>query len=121
MDQEKQRIINRKKRAFRIRKKIVGSEQCPRLSVSRSLRHISAQVIDNTTGKTLVQVGSVCKEIAKKKKGTKTDTSKMVGELIAEKSLEKGIKKIVFDRKGYPYHGRIKALADGARSKGLEF
>ncbi len=121
MDQAKQRIINRKKRAFRIRKKIVGSAQCPRLSVSRSLRHISAQVIDDTAGKTLVQVGSVCKEISKKKKGTKVDISKMVGELIAEKALENGIKKVVFDRKGYPYHGRVKALADGVRSKGLEF
>lgn len=121
MDQAKQRIINRRKRAFRIRKKVAGSAQCPRLCINRSLRHISAQVIDDTGGKTLVQVGSFCKEISKKKKGTKVDISRTVGETIAEKAREKGIKKVVFDRKGYPYHGRVKALADGARSKGLEF
>jgi len=121
MDRAKERITNRKKRAFRIRKKISGTGENPRLCVSRSLRHISAQIVDDTAGKTLVQVSSISKEITKGKKGTKSDVSKMIGEVIAEKAIEKGIKKVVFDRKGYPYHGRIKALADGARSKGLEF
>ena len=121
MDRAKARVNNRKKRAFRIRKKIIGSGECPRLCVNRSLRHISAQIIDDTAGKTLVQVGSISKEMAKDKKGTKSDVSKIIGEVIAEKAIEKGIKKVVFDRKGYPYHGRVKALADGARGKGLEF
>jgi large subunit ribosomal protein L18 len=121
MNKSKKRIISRKKRAFRIRKKILGSAERPRLCIKRSLRHISAQIIDDLVGKTLVQASSISKEIADKKAGKKVDVSKMVGELIAEKALQKGIKRVVFDRKGYPYHGRIKALADGARSKGLEF
>lgn len=121
MDRAEARIINRKKRSFRIRKKIRGTSECPRFCVNRSLRHISAQIIDDTAGKTLVQVGSISKEIVKGTKGTKSDVSKIIGEAIAEKAIEKGIKKVVFDRKGYPYHGRVKILADGARSKGLEF
>lgn len=121
MDQAKQRLRNRKKRAFRVRKTIIGTAECPRLSVRRSLRHISVQIVDDTSGKSLVQVTSAGKEVNSKKSGTKSDVSKRVGELIAEKATEKGIKKVVFDRKGYPYHGRVKALAEGARSKGLEF
>ncbi len=120
MDKAKQRIINRKKRAFGIRKRITGTSECPRLCVSRSLRHISAQIIDDTQGATIVQVASASKKFPEKS-GTKVEVSKTVGEFIAEKAVEKGIKRVVFDRKGYPYHGRIKALADGARSKGLEF
>ncbi len=121
MDQAKQRVLNRKKRAFRVRKTVFGTEECPRLSVRRSLRHISAQIVDDSSGNSLVQVTSTGKEVADRKQGTKSDVSKIVGELIAEKATEKGIKKVVFDRKGYPYHGRVKALAEGARSKGLEF
>ncbi len=121
MDQAKQRIINRKKRAFGIRKKIVGTAECPRLCIRRSLRHISAQIVDDSSGQSLVQVTSACKGVSETKKGSKKDVSKKIGELIAEKATEKGIKKVVFDRKGYPYHGRVKALAEGARSKGLEF
>ncbi len=121
MDKAKQRIIGRKKRAFGIRKRMAGTNECPRLCVSRSLRHITGQIIDDTQGVTLVQVASAGKKFPEKKSGTKVDVSKTVGELIAEKAFEKGIKKVVFDRKGYPYHGRVKALADGARSKGLEF
>ena len=121
MNKAKQRIINRKKRAYRIRKKIIGTSECPRLCVHRSLRHISAQIIDDTSGKSLLQVTSVGKEITGKKAGSKTDISKKVGERIAAQAAEKGIKKVVFDRKGYPYHGRVKALAEGARSNGLDF
>lgn len=121
MDKAKRRNLSRKRRAFRIRKKIVGTAECPRLCVSRSLRHISAQIINDTTGSTIVQVGSINKEVNRKETGSKIDISKLVGELIAERATEKGIKKVVFDRKGYPYHGRVKALADAARSKGLEF
>jgi large subunit ribosomal protein L18 len=121
MDQAKQRIINRKKRAFRVRKKILGTAERPRLSIRRSLKHISAQIIDDTSGRSMIQVTSSCKEISSKKQGDKKDVSKRVGEIIAEKAVEKGIKRVVFDRKGYQYHGRVKALAEGARSKGLKF
>lgn len=121
MNTAKQRVISRRKRAFRIRKRVMGTAECPRLSVNRSLRNISAQIIDDSSGNTLVHVTSLCKEIADKKTGKKIDISKLVGECIAEKAVQKGIKRVVFDRKGYPYHGRVKALADGARSKGLEF
>jgi large subunit ribosomal protein L18 len=116
------KIAERKKRALRIRKKINGSSDRPRLSVRRSLKHIYAQIIDDSNGKSLVQVGSTSKEFASKvSEKNKTDVSKLVGEIIAEKAKEKGIKKVVFDRKGYTYHGRIKALAEAARKKGLQF
>lgn len=121
MGNAKRRVDNRATRAFSIRKKISGTEERPRLCVNRSLKHISAQIIDDITGNTLVAVNSASKSLIAQKTGTKTDMSKVVGELIAEKAVQKGITRVVFDRKGYPYHGRVKALADAARSKGLEF
>ena len=121
MDKAKQRISERKKRAFRIRKKLFGTAECPRLCVKRSLKHISAQMINDTDGKSIAQICSTSKEVTEKDAGSKTDVSKIVGELIAEKALEKGINKIIFDRKGYPYHGRVKSLAEAVRSKGLKF
>jgi large subunit ribosomal protein L18 len=123
MDRAKTRIRERKQRAHRVRKTLIGSAERPRLCVRRSLNHIYAQIIDDSTGKSLLQIGSNCKELEEKvtDKSTKIDVSKMVGELLAEKAKEKGISKVVFDRKGYLYHGRVKALADGARSKGLLF
>ncbi|MGD9201890.1 MAG: 50S ribosomal protein L18 [Chitinispirillia bacterium] len=121
MDKAKQRIIERKKRAFRICKKISGSSERPRLCVKRSLKHISAQLIDDTDGKSIAQICSTSKDVSEKSAGSKTEVSKIVGELIAEKALEKGINRIVFDRKGYPYHGRVKSLAEAVRSKGLKF
>lgn len=121
MDSTKQRVISRKKRALRIRKKIFGTTECPRLCVKRSLKHISGQIIDDSVGKSIVQVSSTSKEIASQEVGSKVELSKIVGECIAEKALEKGIRKIVFDRRGYPYHGRVKALATTIRKKGLEF
>jgi large subunit ribosomal protein L18 len=115
----------RLKRARRIRKKVSGTTQRPRMSVRRSLSHIYAQIIDDQTGRSLAQAGSTNKEImakvAEKKKLSKTEVSKLVGELIADKAKEKGVTKIVFDRKGYAYHGRVKALAEAARKKGLQF
>jgi len=115
----------RMKRAFRIRKKVSGTEQRPRLCVRRSLNHIYAQIIDDTKGLSLVQVGSNSKDIAQKvaqaEKASKTDVSILVGQAIAEKAKEKGIEKVVFDRKGYAYHGRVKALAEAARKSGLQF
>src|SRR6185437_3951938 len=109
----------------RIRKKMQGSDERPRLNVYRSVNHIYAQVIDDAEGKTLVSATSV--EKGKGVKGDKRPTggnvssAKEVGKLIAERAKEKGIKKVVFDRGGYLYHGRIKALADAAREAGLEF
>jgi len=114
----------RKRRALRIRKKVIGSAQRPRLSVRRSLHNIYAQLIDDTAQRTIAQVGSVSKIVVDripKEGANKSSISKIVGEVIAELALEKGVKAIVFDRKGYAYHGRVKALADGARSKGLQF
>jgi large subunit ribosomal protein L18 len=117
--------IVRLKRAQRIRKNISGTEQRPRLSVRRSLNHIYAQIIDDSKGLSLVQVGSNCKAIMQKvaeaEKASKTDVSTLVGQLVAEKAKEKGIEKVVFDRKGYAYHGRVKALAEAARKNGLQF
>ncbi|MFP4416113.1 MAG: 50S ribosomal protein L18 [Chitinispirillaceae bacterium] len=124
MDKAKQRIIERKNRAARVRKKITGDESRPRLCIRRSLKHFYAQIIDDTHGKSIVQVGSRGKEMAEKvgdEKVTKSDLAKMVGELIGQKAREHGVEKVVFDRKGYTYHGRIKAFADGARSSGLIF
>lgn len=106
----------------RIRKDVSGSSEKPRLSVFRSNKGIYVQVIDDVAGKTLVSVSSKNKEIADKLKGlNKIDQAKLVGKLAAEKSIEKGISTIVFDRGGYLYHGRVKSLADAAREGGLKF
>ena len=103
----------------RIRRKLSGTPQRPRLAVFRSVAHIYAQVIDDTEGKTLVSASSV-------DKGGRTDggnvtAARAIGKLVAERAKEKGIKSVVFDRGGYVYHGRVKALADAAREAGLEF
>ncbi|MBD3393732.1 MAG: 50S ribosomal protein L18 [Chitinivibrionales bacterium] len=122
MDKARQKVVDRKKRARRVRKHVFGTTERPRLCVRRSLKHIYAQIVDDVAGTALVQVGSSAKEVMQKAdKNSKTDAAKIVGELIAAKALEKGIERVVFDRKGYPYHGRIKALADAARAKGLAF
>jgi large subunit ribosomal protein L18 len=119
------KLDHRQRRSIRIRKKISGTSERPRLCVRRSLCHIYAQIVDDISGKSLVQTGSTCKEISgkitDKAKTSKTDVAKLVGELVAEKAREKGIEKVVFDRKGYAYHGRVKALAEAARKKGLQF
>jgi large subunit ribosomal protein L18 len=100
----------------RIRAKLSGTGERPRLNVYRSLNHIYAQVIDDQTGQTLVSASSL-----KLKTGGNIASAKEIGKAVAEKAVEKGIKKVVFDRGGYLYHGRIKALADAAREAGLEF
>jgi len=97
---------------FRIRQKISGTAVRPRLNVYRSLNHIYAQVIDDATGTTLASASTLAGNIA---------AAKEVGKLVAEQAIEKGVKKVVFDRGGYLYHGRIKALADAAREAGLDF
>ena len=102
----------------RIRAKIQGTAERPRLNVYRSLNHIYVQVIDDSQGVTLVSASTVA---AKVKTGGNVAAAKEVGKLVAERAKEKGIKKVVFDRGGYLYHGRIKALADAAREAGLEF
>lgn len=105
-----------------IRKKIKGTIEQPRLSVYRSLKHIYAQAIDDTTGKTILSTSTLSPEIRNKLKGkTKTEQARLVGELTGKKLLEKNIGRIVFDRRGRKYHGRIKALADGIRSQGVNF
>jgi large subunit ribosomal protein L18 len=102
----------------RIRRKLTGTTVRPRLSVHRSLNHIYAQVIDDQTGETLVSASTLA---LKAKTGGNVAAAKEIGKAIAERAVEKGVKKVVFDRGGYLYHGRIKALADAAREAGLEF
>ena len=104
----------------RIRGKISGTGARPRLSVFRSNKQIYAQIIDDTAGKTLVAAASSDQSIASKKV-TKIEQAKLVGMLLAEKAKEANVEKVVFDRSGYVYHGRIKSLADGAREGGLKF
>ena len=112
---------SRKRIKLRIRKHIQGTVEKPRLSIFRSNNEIYVQIIDDKEGKTLLSVSSRIKEIAEKKGITKTEQARMVGKLTAEKLLEKGISLVVFDRNGYRYHGRVKALAEAAREGGLKF
>lgn len=122
MPRIQKKVKDRLARAARVRKKVKGSSERPRLSVRRSLNHFYAQIFDDQTNRSLVQVGSTSKEIASSsEKKSKTDIAKMVGELLAEKAKAAGIETVVFDRKGYLYHGRVKAMAEAARSKGLKF
>ena len=114
-DTNAQRIHRHK----RVRAKISGTPERPRLNVFRSASNIYAQVIDDVTGKTLVAASSLEKGF--ECEGTKTDAAKKVGEVIAERAKAKGIDTVVFDRGGYLYHGRVKALAEGAREGGLNF
>ncbi len=106
----------------RIRKKIHGTPERPRISVFRSNKHIYAQIIDDEAGHTLVAASTRSKEIADQLQGkTKVEQAFLVGKLLAQKALEANITEVVFDRNGYKYHGRVKALADGAREGGLKF
>jgi large subunit ribosomal protein L18 len=103
----------------RIRRKLAGTTERPRLAVFRSVAHIYAQVIDDSKGVTLVAASSVDK--GAKTNGGNIAAAKAIGKLVAERAKEKGVGRVVFDRGGYPYHGRVKALADAARAAGLEF
>src|SRR5262245_20867687 len=111
----------RRRRHRRIRISLIGTGQRPRLNVFRSLQHIYAQVIDDSTGTTLAAASTNEAQVRGDASGTKTDRARSVGKTIAERAREKGVSTVVFDRGGYMYHGRIKALADGAREAGLEF
>lgn len=118
---EKKRMSRIKKKQG-IRKKITGSQERPRLCVFRSLKHIYAQIIDDAAGQTIA-AASTCEKAARDQKDikNKVEASDFVGRLIGERAIEKGIKKVVFDRNGFLYHGRIKAVSEGARKAGLEF
>ena len=120
----KENIQKRRERArLRIKRKVQGSAERPRLVVYRSLSHIYAQLVDDVNSKTIVSASSKSKEIEDKVKSAKgkIDKSKEVGKLIGEKAKSANIEKVVFDRNGYLYHGRVKALAEGARESGLHF
>ncbi len=112
----------RQKRHYKLRNKIFGTAERPRLNVYRSLNNIYAQIIDDENGQTLVAASTLNKEIKDNNEKTgNEEAAKLVGELIGKKAIDKGIKTVVFDRGGYLYHGRIKALAEGAREAGLNF
>ena len=113
---------DRKRRHVRLRKKVIGTSERPRLCVYRSLANISVQIIDDSVGHTLCAASSLDKDIkAQCEYGGNIEAAKIVGKAIGEKAIEKGIKEVVFDRGGYPYHGRVQALADAAREAGLDF
>jgi large subunit ribosomal protein L18 len=115
------KIERRKKIKRRIRKKIAGTDSKPRLTVYRSNKEIYVQLIDDLDGKTVLSVSSKMKEVSENKSANKTEQAVAVGTLAAEKCKEAGIAEVVFDRNGYLYHGRVKALADAARKGGLKF
>jgi large subunit ribosomal protein L18 len=121
----KTREDRRQRIKFRIRKRVAGDEGRPRLTVFRSLSHIYVQVIDDMTGNTVVSAGTtepaLKKGLSGKTRGGNIAGAQFIGKTIAQRLIEKGIKKVVFDRNGYLYHGRIRAVADAAREAGLEF
>ncbi|HKI53851.1 MAG TPA: 50S ribosomal protein L18 [Anaerolineales bacterium] len=118
----KSRAVSRKRRHVRVRKKLAGTAQRPRLNVFRSLTGIYAQIIDDQAGVTLVSASTVEKELSEQSKDMKkAEQAKLVGQKVAERAKDKGITTVVFDRGGYRYVGRVKALADGARESGLQF
>ncbi len=117
------KLKRRLRRKFHIRKKIKGTSERPRLTVTKTARHIYAQIIDDTVHRTLVSASTLDKEIREKIKPemTKTDLSKLIGAELAKRAINNNIDKVVFDRNGYLYHGRVKALAEAARENGLKF
>lgn len=119
MDRAKARKVARSRIRERIRRKVTGTPERPRLAVFKSLNHIYAQVIDDTAGRTLATASTLDKDASAK--GANQAAAKAVGVLIAKRAKDKGITRVVFDRGGYLYHGNVKALADAARENGLEF
>lgn len=116
------KVLLRRKRHIRLRRSLSGTAEQPRLSVFRSLTNIYAQIIDDTTGKTIVSASTLDKEIKPSiKNGGNADAAKIVGDFIAKRAIEKGIDTVVFDRGGFKYHGRVATLADAAREAGLKF
>ncbi|MCD6099390.1 MAG: 50S ribosomal protein L18 [Candidatus Marinimicrobia bacterium] len=123
MDRILKKRLARLRRKKRVRKKVYGTSERPRLVVYRSLKHIYAQIVNDEEHRTLLTVSDLLPEVRFQiKEGMKkVDKSVLVGEVVAKRALEKGIARVVFDRNGYRYHGRVKALADAARKGGLEF
>ena len=115
------RVDQRLKRKNRIRKKLSGTTERPRLTVYKSLKHIYAQVVDDATGRTVAYASSLSKELKGQDEGDKKADAKRVGKLIADKCKAANVEAVVFDRNGFPYHGRIAAVADAAREAGLKF
>ena len=114
-------VDSRLKRKQRIRRKLSGTQERPRLSVYKSLKHIYAQVVDDLSGRTLAFASSLSKELKGKDEGDKKADAKRVGQLIAQKCKAVNVENVVFDRNGFPYHGRIAAVAQAAREAGLKF
>lgn len=122
MFKRKDRKLARARRHLRIRKKVSGTSEIPRLSVARTLRHIYAQVINDETGTTLAFASSLDPEVrAQIKNGGNVEAARLVGKIIGQRAQAKGIKRVVFDRGGNLFHGRVAAVAEGARESGLEF
>ena len=116
------RLIGRARRKLRVRGNVSGTPERPRLTIFRSLNHMYAQVVDDTLGTTLAHASTLSKEVKPRAEDAhKTGAAEKVGEAIAKQLIAKGVKKVVFDRNGYMYHGRVKALAEAARKAGLEF
>jgi large subunit ribosomal protein L18 len=112
----------RRKRHARVRRNVFGTQERPRLNIFRSLQHIYVQIIDDWAGHTLVSASTVDAEVRPQLDGlSKIEQARVVGEVVAERALDKGIEKVVLDRGGYKYHGRVQALAEAAREKGLRF
>ena len=112
--------FRRVRRKARTRRRLMGEPSCPRLTIFRSLNHIYAQLVDDMSGTTLASASSAESTLGLTKTGN-ADAAKKVGETLAERAKGKGVEAVVFDRNGFPYHGRVKALADGAREGGLKF
>jgi large subunit ribosomal protein L18 len=121
MSLSERKTSHRDKRHKHIRKRISGTKDRPRLIVFRSNKHMYAQLIDDVEQRTLMGVSTLSKEMQSNKKSTKVESAKVLGKRLAEMAKEKKITRVVFDRAGYMYHGRVKALADGAREGGLDF
>ena len=121
MAAKNERLLARLKRKKRIRKKIFGTPQRPRLCVFRSAKHIYAQIIDDSCGKIVVAASSLEKTVMTQEVEGKVKKAKLIGKLVGERALSQGIQRVVFDRNGFLYHGRVKSLSDGAREAGLVF
>lgn len=122
MSQLPNKIVRRMRRKLRVRKKVFGTAECPRLTVFRSLKNIYAQLVDDAAGRTLAEASTESKELrGSVKYGGNVAAATVVGKLLAERAQAKGISQAAFDRNGYRYHGRVKALAEAARKSGLKF
>ena len=122
MDRIRQKVIRRKRRRQHVRKRVLGTPQHPRLTVFRSLKNVYAQIIDDTTGRTLASASSRDKELRESvAPGSNAAAASKVGAVLGERARSKGVETVAFDRNGYRYHGRVKALAEAARKAGLKF